>query len=198
MRNFILLFSFLGWVVSISPAFAHHVLGRPAYSLNEDSNTPPSMQVETRIGKYYVTYMVYPAFPRPGVAGRINLYAVSIDNNETFDGEVTFEVRNDSWFSSATETIGVQEIDDSVYRQGFVVKNAGDYIITAKFTAENEPYVIDFPLRVGVPSQFTLPVIIVGIIFMVLAGVSLMQRKRLQRMRIRDAQHNVSLGQSPK
>ena len=188
---FIIFFLFLGWAASISPASAHHVLGRPAYSLNEDSNTPPSMQVETRIGKYFVTYMVYPAFPRPGVAGRINLYAVSIDNNETFDGEVTFEVRNDSWFSSATETLGVQQIDDSVYRQGFVVKNTGDYIITAKFTADNEPYVIDFPLRVGVPSQFTLPVIVVGVIFLVLTGVSLIQRKRLRRMRIRDTQQNV-------
>lgn len=48
------------------PAYAHHVLGRPAYSLNEDSNTPPSMQVETQIGDYLVNMMVFPAFPKPG------------------------------------------------------------------------------------------------------------------------------------
>ena len=66
----------------ISPAYAHHVLGRPSYSLNEDSNTPPSMQIETRIGNYFVTYMVYPAFPKPGEPGRINLYALSIKDNK--------------------------------------------------------------------------------------------------------------------
>ena len=192
MRFISFLFLTLGWLLSISPAFAHHVLGRPAYSLNEDSNTPPSMQVETRIGNYFVTYMVYPAFPKPGVAGRINLYAVSIDDNEPFDGEVTFEISDDSWFSSATEKLGSQRIDDSVYRQGFIIKERGDYIITAKFSAEGEPYVIDFPLRVGVPSQFTLPVIIVGIIFLVLIGVSFIQRKRLLQQRIRDSHSTIS------
>jgi len=43
------------------PVQAHHVLGRPSYSLSEDSTTPPSMQVETQIGDYYVTYMAFPA-----------------------------------------------------------------------------------------------------------------------------------------
>jgi len=41
-------------------AVAHHVLGRPAYALNENSNTPPSMQLETVIGDYFVNYMVFP------------------------------------------------------------------------------------------------------------------------------------------
>jgi hypothetical protein len=177
----------LSVLVSTFPSFAHHVLGRPAYSLNEDSNTPPSMQIETRIGDFFVTYMVYPAFPRPGVAGRINLYAVNIKTNEPFDGKVSFEVKDDSWFASPSEIIGTQLIDDSVYRQGFVVNKRGDYIITAKFTSNDEPYTIDFPLRIGVPSQFTLPVIIIGSIFFVLILVSIMQRKRLMQMRIRDS-----------
>lgn len=193
MRLFIYLFILSVLSTALSPAYAHHVLGRPAYSLNEDSNTPPSMQIETRIGNYFVTYMVYPAFPKPGEPGRINLYALSIKDNKPFNGEITFEISDDSWFSSATETIGAQIIDDNVYRQGFVVKNVGDYIITARFTADNEPYVIDFPLRVGVPSQFTLPVIIVGIIFLVLIVVSFLQRKRLQQQRIRDSHSNATL-----
>ena len=190
-----ILFLFMASMLSamISPAYAHHVLGRPSYSLNEDSNTPPSMQIETRIGNYFITYMVYPAFPKPGEPGRINLYALSIKDNKPFNGKITFEVSDDSWFSSATETIGAQVIDDNVYRQGFVVKNRGDYIITARFTADNEPYVIDFPLRVGVPSQFTLPVIIIGAILLVLIIVSLLQRKRLQQQRIRDSHSNKTV-----
>jgi hypothetical protein len=73
MRIFLFLFIVSMLSAMISPAYAHHVLGRPSYSLNEDSNTPPSMQIETRIGNYFVTYMVYPAFPKPGEPGRINL-----------------------------------------------------------------------------------------------------------------------------
>ncbi len=56
------------WLSVVDFAIAHHVLGRPNYSLNEDSNTPPSMQGEVQIGDYFVTYMAFPAFPRPRIA----------------------------------------------------------------------------------------------------------------------------------
>ena len=61
------------WLVFADFAVAHHVLGRPSYSLGEDSNTPSSLQAETQIGDYFVTYMVFPAFPKPERPGRISL-----------------------------------------------------------------------------------------------------------------------------
>ena len=168
-------------------ANAHHVLGRPAYSLNEDSNTPPSMQVETQIGNYFVTYMVFPAFPKPNERGRINLYAIHIDTGEPFQGEVTFKVRDDSWFQAKQEILGVQPSDDNVYRQGFVFLNDGDYIITAEYEAGGEPYVIDFPLRIGALSG-RIPIIgAIIVLFSVLVGVSILQRKRLVRTKISSA-----------
>jgi len=98
----------------IGLAYAHHVLGRPAYSLNEDSNTPPSMNLETRVGDYFVTAMVYPAFPRPGESGRINLYATHVDSGKPLNTGVSFKVREDSWFSQHQETLGAQVLDDTV------------------------------------------------------------------------------------
>lgn len=166
---------------------AHHVLGRPAYSLNEDSNTPPSMQVETQIGNYFVTYMVYPAFPKPGEAGRINLYAIQTESGAAFNGQVTFMVRDDVWFGAETEQLGIQPPDDNVFRQGFVFSEEGNYIITAQFEAGGEPYVIDFPLRVGNPAAIGPVGVMIGAIVMVLVGVNLIQRKRLLRARIRSA-----------
>ncbi len=87
------------WLLPADFAAAHHVLGRPAYSLNEDSNTPPSMQAETRIGDYLVTYMVFPAFPQPGKPGRINLYASRLNDGAPYQGKVAFKVREDSWMA---------------------------------------------------------------------------------------------------
>jgi hypothetical protein len=172
----------------MAPVFAHHVLGRPAYSLNEDSNTPPSMQVETQIGNYFVTYMVYPAFPRAGEPGRINLYASHMDSGEPFGGEVTFTVRDDAWFGGAEpEVLGVQPPDDNVFRQGFVFSDDGDYIIRAEFQAEGEPYLVDFPLRIGQPSPVGPITLAVVALLMVLIVANLFQRKRLQRDRIRAA-----------
>lgn len=177
-------------LVYAAPLAAHHVLGRPSYSLGEDSNTPPSMQVETQIGDYYVTYMVFPAFPQPGDQGRVNLYATRIDNGESFAGEVTFLVRDDSWFSSEQETLGRQSPDDAVFRQGFVFKESGDYIITAQFFAQGEPYQIDFPLRIGDSASLGPIGIAVALIALLLIVVNVVQRKRMQRLKAVQHHHD--------
>lgn len=172
-------------------AEAHHVLGRPSYSLGEDSNTPPSLQVETQVGDFYITYMAFPAFPRANEQGRVNLYASRIDNGTPYTGKVTFKVRDDSWFSRSEETLGVQEIDDSVYRQGFLFSKDGDYIITAEFESGGEPYLIDFPLRIGEPAPIGPIGLTLGVLLALLVTVNVMQRKKRFRLK---AQRNRQEG----
>ncbi|MCH8080462.1 MAG: hypothetical protein IIA06_11930 [Proteobacteria bacterium] len=174
------------------PVQAHHVLGRPSYSLSEDSTTPPSMQVETQIGDYYVTYMAFPAFPSPNKPGRVNLYASRIDNGDPFQGKVTFKVRDDAWFSDKEEFLGVQDVDDNVFRQGFEFNKAGNYIIRAEFESGGVPYQIDFPLRIGDPSSFGPLGIAITIILLVLFGVNIAQRKKLVQAKIRSAHESSS------
>lgn len=175
------------------PVYAHHVLGRPAYSLNEDSNTPPSMQVETQIGNYFITYMVFPAFPKAGERGRVNLYATRIDNGDAYNGEVTFKVKDDVLFgNSHTEVLGSQLPDGSVFRQGFEFNKDGNYIITAEFTDNGEPYIIDFPLRIGSPASIGPIGIAISVIVIVLIGVNLVQRKRLLRSKLRNAHDEIT------
>jgi len=166
------------------PVYAHHVLGRPSYSLNEDSTTPPSMQVETQVGDYYVTYMVFPAFPSPNQPGRVNLYASRIDNGDPFQGDVIFKVRDDGWFSNEEEILGIQPPDDNVYRQGFEFREAGNYIIRAEFESGGEPYQIDFPLQIGEPAALGPIGLAVGVILFVILIVNLLQRKRLTNAKI--------------
>ena len=174
------------------PVQAHHVLGRPSYSLSEDSTTPPSMQVETQIGDYYVTYMAFPAFPSPNQPGRVNLYASRIDNGDPFQGKVTFKVRDDTWFNSQEELLGVQDVDDNVFRQGFEFNKAGNYIIRAEFESAGVPYQIDFPLRIGDPSTFGPLGIAITIILFVLFGVNIVQRKKLVQAKIKSAHESSS------
>lgn len=166
-------------IVLSVPVQAHHVLGRPSYSLNEDSTTPPSMQVETQIGEYYVTYMVFPAFPSPNEPGRVNLYASRIDNGRPFDGEVAFKVRDDSLFNDDEELLGIQLPDDNVFRQGFEFREAGNFIVRAEFEAGGEPYQIDFPLQIGEPARWGPLGLTIAAIMVVLIAVNLVQRKRL-------------------
>lgn len=175
-------------------AVAHHVLGRPAYSLSEDSNTPPAMQVETQIGNYFVTFMAYPAFPQPGEPGRVNLYASRIQGGQSYTGPVTFSVRDDSWFADPPETLGVQQPDDGVYRQAYQFHEAGDYLVTASFTADGEPYVIDFPLRIGDPAPIGPIGIAVAVVALVLIGVNITQRRRMSRLQ--SQRHHAGAGRA--
>ncbi|MCY3772053.1 MAG: hypothetical protein OXG98_08540 [Gemmatimonadetes bacterium] len=177
-------------IVLSVPVQAHHVLGRPSYSLNEDSTTPPSMQVETQIGNYYVTYMVFPAFPSPNQPGRVNLYASRIDNGRPFDGEVAFKVRDDSLFNDDEELLGVQLPDDNVFRQGFEFREAGNFIVRAEFEAGGEPYQIDFPLQIGEPARWGPLGLTVAAIMMLLITVNFVQRNRLISDKIRSGRQD--------
>lgn len=168
-------------------AQAHHVLGRPSYSLSSDSNTPPSAQVETQIGDYYVTYMAFPAFPVPNQPGRVNLYVSRIDDGAPFQGRVTFRIIDDGWFNSQQELLGVQEVDDNVFRQGFEFSENGDYIIRAEFESDGELYKIDFPLQIGEKDLFGPLGTGIAVILIVLFGVNITQRKKLVAARIKSA-----------
>ena len=164
------------WLPAFDFAAAHHVLGRPAYSLSEDSNTPPAMQAEVRIGDYFVTYMAFPAFPQPGHPGRINLYVTRVDDGAPFQGEVAFTVRAESWFSwlwaGDAQALGTQPPDDNVFRQGFLFEEPGDYIIAAAFLADGEAHVIEFPLRIGEPAPVGPISVAVGLLLTLLVEVT--------------------------
>jgi hypothetical protein len=177
-------------------ASAHHVLGRPAYSLNEDSNTPPSMAVETQIGQFFVTYMVFPAFPKANQPGRLNLYAARIDGGEAFDGEVSFFVRDANWLGdlmgSSEEKLGTQLIDDGVYRQGFVFNKDGSYLIRAYFEADGEPYDIDFPLQVGAESPIGVVGAAVTLLLSIILTANIVQGRRIKRAKMQSGARSRS------
>jgi hypothetical protein len=181
-----------GLLYGAPPSLAHHVLGRPAYSLSEDSNTPPSAVVETQIGDYSIIYMVFPAFPQPNEPGRVNLYASHIESGEPFDGEVTFIAKNDSWFNQHETVLGTQAIDDGVYRQSFVFDATGDYTISATFRAQGHDYAIDFPLRIGDAPPIGPLGVFVTLLGGTLVGLSLWRRKRLIRDKVLTASRNMS------
>jgi len=155
------------------------------------------MQVETQIGNYFVTYMVFPAFPKAGERGRVNLYAKRIDNGEAYQGQITFKVKDDVLFGDKhAETLGTQPADDNVFRQGFEFSQDGSYIITAEFSDGGEPYIIDFPLLIGSPAPIGPIGLAVGAIVAVLVGVNIVQRKRLLRAKLRNAHEEMSTEKS--
>lgn len=172
-------------------SFAHHVLGRPAYSLSEDSTTPPSMQAEVNVGDFSITYMVFPAFPKPNQQGRVNLYINHIISGEVYNGEVAFRVHDVGWFSDKeTELLGTQTLDDGVYRQSFIFQNNGDYTISTQFEADGEPYTIDFPLTIGQKSMLGPIGGIMAFLLLSLIAANVFFRRRLQRSKMQLARRS--------
>ncbi len=172
--------------MGVPPALAHHVLGRPSYSLNEDSNTPPSMQLETQIGDYLVTIMAFPAFPKPGQESRIRLYAAHLDDGSPYLGKVRFTIRDDTWFAGPGEVLGEQEPIDGIYRQAMVFSREGDYLVSAFFEANGDPYTIDMPIRIGNPASMLPLALTAGSIGLIMLALALRRRhiRKTRRERI--------------
>ncbi|MFT5172648.1 MAG: ferredoxin-type protein NapG [Gammaproteobacteria bacterium] len=169
---------------SITPASAHHVLGRPSYGLSEDSNTPPGEQQEMTSGAYVATFMVFPAFPQPEQAARANLYLSRLDDGRAYDGEVMFSIVKDSLFSQEEDALGVQREDGKVYRQGFIISEPGNYIVIARFESAGQQHVLKFPTRIGdAPSSTGVAVAVAALIVVVLIATG-MQRRRLLRAKL--------------
>jgi len=161
------------------PASAHHILGRPSYNVDGDASTPPSISLEVQIGHFNVTMMAFPIQLKARQPVRVKLYATRLDGGKRFDGNVTFSVRDDSWFPATEEVLAVQRMDDNgVYSQGMEFKQDGDYVISAKYEADTEPYVIDFPVTVGNPMPKGFLAGAAGLVAVVLTGISLAKRKR--------------------
>ena len=171
---------FLVWAQN--PAFAHHILGRPAYSYNGDSSTPPSISLEVQIGHFNVTAMAFPVELKVREPVRIKVYATRLDSDARFNGEVAFSVRDDSWLSSKEEQVATQTMDDNgVYSQNLEFRHDGNYIVTAKFDADGEPYVIDFPVSVGKPVPVTFLVSAAALLGLVLWVITAIKRRRNTR-----------------
>jgi hypothetical protein len=181
MRHGLAALVMLTALAAAAPASAHHILGRPAYGYNGDASSPPSISLEVQIGKYNATMMAFPLELKPRQPVRVKLYATRLDTAQRFDGAVTFTVRDDGWLPAAEETLGVQTLNgDGVYAQGMEFSRDGDYVITAKFESDGEPYIIDFPVVVGKPLPVVPLAAAAGLVAAVLGAISWAKRRRRQ------------------
>ncbi len=185
-RNLIFVCCVLVLVALQSFVHAHEVPGKPSHVLSDDPDAPPSLQMETESGRYLLTLTAFPASPKPGQPGTVNLYASRIDDGHPFIGEVTFEARDDGLFSDKQDTIGTQQLHGDHYSQEFVFKEAGDYVLRAEFEADGATHVVELPLTVGTPSSLGTIGAVGGAILIALVTVNLMQRRRLQATRAGD------------
>ncbi len=170
-----------------SSAYAHEVPGKPSHVLGDDPDAPAAVQIEAESGRYHLTLIAFPAFPKPGEPETVNLQASRIDDGQPFIGEVTFKVRGNGLFSDE-ETIGTQKLHGDHYSQELVFEEDGDYVIRAEFEADGASHAVELPLTVGTPSSLGTIGAVGGAILIALVTVNLVQRRRLQATR----KHNTA------
>ena len=97
------------------------------------------------------------------------------------------------WFGDGLqEPLGTQQIDDGVYRQGFIFSDEGSYLISAHFEYGGEPYDIDFPMTVGRASSAGTVGAAMGLLAAIILGANFWQRRKLQRAKMLSAARRVA------
>jgi len=177
-------------LLAAGPAQGHHILGRPSYGLDADTTETSSIEMDSEIGDYNATFMLYPSLPEPGDHGRINLFIAHLPGSPAPDGPITFAIRRDSWMAyfgllGARREIGQQFPDDRVYRQAMRIPDEGRYVILASFTAGRKSYEFRFPVQIGEPAVAGPAEIAALVLVLALLVCSVAMRRRVMTGKLR-------------
>lgn len=141
-------------LVSLPHACAHHILGIPHYSYDEQYPQAPVLTYLVDAGPLEVRMTGYPGKPKPGERCTLNVYIQRKDDGSLFEGKVTGSVLR--------RTIGtdrvvygpvVADLEDAVYKFYPHFEVEANYLFRIEFEIENAPWIIDLPMVAGEPGS---------------------------------------------
>lgn len=137
------------------PAYAHHILGIPHYSYEEDYPQTPILTYLAEAGPNEVRMTGYPGRPEPGERCSLHVYIRRLDDGTPFDGTVTMTVMRDRFFREGQIIYGPMEaaIEENVFKYYPEFKEEANYTIRIVYEAEGAPWIIDLPMVVGEPGS---------------------------------------------
>ncbi len=156
-------------VAPVGSVHAHHILGIPHYSYDEDYPQTPVLTYRVEAGDYDVKMTGYPGKISPGQRCSIHLYIHRKSTGELLDTPVTMTVSRDRMFLADPVVYGpmVGRLDERIYKFHPRFEEESDYLVRVEFEADGAPWTIDLPMVVGEPGS---PAMVVGIVLAALAG----------------------------
>jgi hypothetical protein len=166
-----------------APVFAHHILGIPHYSYDEDYPQTPVLSYRVEAGEYEVTMTGYPGKPEPGERCSLHLYIHHKMTGALLDVPITMTVTRDRAFLDDPIIYGPMEarLDERIYKFHPRFDVEDDYLVRVEFEIEGKPWRIDLPMVVGEPGS---PVLVLGLCggglaaFLVVVRAARIKRRR--------------------
>jgi len=150
----LLFMSFL-LIVLTMPVRAHHILGIPHYSYNEDYPQTPVLTYRVEMGSHEVKMTSFPGKPRPGESCNFHVYIKHLSSGELFQDSVTLTVLLDRMIGEDSVVYGpIQaKLEEAIFKFYPLFKEEANYITRIEYFADGEPMIIDLPIVVGEPGS---------------------------------------------
>ncbi len=168
---------------SAAPASAHHILGIPHYSYEEDYPQTPVLTFAVEAGPYDVKVTGYPGELEAGDQCSLYVYVKDRESGLPYDGEVTALVRRKGMLTAGEVIYGpiTVALDESVYKFYPRFEREAEYMAEVSFGEAGHPWIIDLPMVVGEPSSPWAPIVGAAgaaLVFAVGLRAALIKRRR--------------------
>ncbi len=140
--------------VSMPEASAHHILGIPHYSYDEQYPQAPVITYLVDAGPLEVRMTGYPGKPEPGERCALNVYIQRKDDGSLFEGKVTGSALRKNFVKDSVVYGPVEaELEDAVYKFYPHFEHEANYLFRVEFETEDAPWIIDLPMVAGEPGS---------------------------------------------
>ena len=170
------------FVAVSSPAFAHHILGIPHYSYDENYPQTPVLTYHAELGPLEMKLTGYPGNPKPGEACSLHVYLRRLDGGAPFDAPVTLSIMRDRFLGDDPVVYGpiTAQLEESLYKFYPRFEEEANYIVRVEYEVEGVPWIIDLPMVVGEPGS---PWAVVGSVAAALAAFLVVVRAARIKMK---------------
>ena len=186
VRNALSTLSYVTVLLIAAPTLAHHIMGIPHYSYDEQYPQTPILTYVVELGPHEVRMTGYPGIPNPGERCTLHVYIVEIDGGAPFVGDVTLTAFRDRLLAQDEAIYGPAraELEERVYKFYPEFEHEANYYRRLEYEAEGVPWIIDLPMVVGEPGSPWLTVgLVVGgmVLFVVVIRAIGIKRRRAAR-----------------
>ena len=165
-------------------AGAHHILGLPHYSYQENYPQVPTLEYPAVSGPYDILMTSYPGKPTPGEAANVAFYVKNRDTGEPYDRPLTVRVLRTYTFGSNSELVPATKVRpfDKTHKLTVTFPDDGEFVVELSLQVEGQLEVIPFLLVAGEPTSAMSVLIAVGVglvvFFVVVRAVRIKRARR--------------------
>ncbi len=167
------------------PALAHHIMGVPHYSYDENYPQAPVLKLVDTVGDWQLQLTGYPGNPVPGEPTELHVYVVRELDRAVYDLPVSVTIRQQHLGGSRETIFGPADArrSENVFKFYPTYPEEGHYEVTIGFEDGAEGIsTLTFPLVVGEPGSPWVPVALFGgglvLLLLVVRAIKIKQARR--------------------